>query len=34
MINNNNQVSVTYSDTELRNLVEKFIIQAKIVFTL
>lgn len=34
MTNNNNQVSVTYSDTELRNLVEEYITQQKTEFTL
>lgn len=34
MTNNNNQVSVTYSDAELRNLVEEYITQQKSEFTL
>lgn len=34
MSNNKNQVSVTYSDTELRNLVEEYITQQKTEFTL
>lgn len=34
MTNNNNTVSVTYTDTELRNLVEEFIAQQKTEFTL
>lgn len=34
MINNNNQVSVTYTDSELRNLVEEYITQQKSEFTL
>ncbi len=34
MTNNNNQVSVTYSDSELRNLVEEYITQQKSGFTL
>lgn len=34
MTNNNNQVSVTYSDAELRNLVEEYITQQKNEFTL
>jgi len=34
MTNNNNPVSVTYTDTELRNLVEEFITQQKAEFTL
>ena len=29
MTNNNNQVSVTYTDYELRNLVEEYITQQK-----
>ncbi len=34
MTNNNNQVSVTYTDAELRNLVEEYITQQKTEFTL
>lgn len=34
MINNNNTVSVSYSDSELRNLVEEYITQQKSEFTL
>ena len=34
MTNNNNQVSVTYTDAELRNLVEEYITQQKSEFTL
>lgn len=34
MTNNNNQVSVTYTDAELRNLVEEYITQQKSGFTL
>lgn len=34
MTNNNNQVSVTYTDAELRNLVGEFITQQKSEFTL
>lgn len=34
MTNNNNQVSVTYSDSELRNLVDEYITQQKSEFTL
>lgn len=34
MTNNNNQVSVTYTDYELRNLVEEYITQQKSGFTL
>ena len=34
MIVSDNQVSVTYSDTELRNLVEEYITQQKSEFTL
>lgn len=34
MTNNNNQISVTYSDAELRNLVEEYITQQKSEFTL
>ena len=34
MINNKNTVSVTYTDTELRNLVEEYITQQKSGFTL
>lgn len=34
MTNNNNQVSVTYTDAELRNLVEEYITQQKAEFTL
>lgn len=34
MTNNNNQVSVTYTDAELRNLVEEYITQQKAGFTL
>lgn len=34
MTNNNNQVSVTYTDSELRNLVEEYITQQKSEFTL
>lgn len=34
MTNNNNQVSVTYTDSELRNLVEEYIAQQKSGFTL
>lgn len=33
MTNNNNQVSVTYTDAELRNLVEEYITQQKSEFT-
>lgn len=33
MTNNNNQVKVTYSDAELRNLVEEYITQQKSEFT-
>lgn len=33
MTNNNNQVSVTYTDYELRNLVEEYITQQKSGFT-
>ena len=32
MTNNNNQVSVTYTDAELRNLVEVYITQQKTEF--
>ena len=34
MTNNNNQVSVTYTDAQLRNLVEEYITQQKSGFTL
>lgn len=34
MTNNNNQVSVTYTDAELRNLIEEFIAQRKEEFSL
>lgn len=34
MVNNNNQVSVTYTDFELRNLVEEYITQQKSEFAL
>lgn len=34
MTNNNNQVSVTYTGAELRNLVEEYITQQKSEFTL
>lgn len=34
MTNNTNPVSVTYTDTELRNLVEEYITQQKSGFTL
>lgn len=34
MTNNNNPVSVTYTDCELRNLVEEYITQQKSGFTL
>ena len=34
MTNNNNQISVTYSDAELRNLIEEFITQRKEDFSL
>lgn len=34
MTNNNNTVSVTYTDAELRNLVEEYITQQKSGFTL
>ena len=34
MTNNNNQVSVTYTDAQLRNLVEEYITQHKSGFTL
>lgn len=34
MTNNNNPVSVTYTDAELRNLVEEYITQQKSGFTL
>lgn len=34
MTNNNNQVSVTYTDAELRNLVEEYFTQQKSGFTL
>lgn len=34
MTNNNNQVLVTYTDYELRNLVEEYITQQKSRFTL
>lgn len=34
MTNNNNQVSVTYTDAQLRNLVEEFITQRKEGFSL
>lgn len=34
MTNNNNQISVTYTDSELRNLVEEYITQQKSGFTL
>lgn len=34
MTNNNNPVSVTYTDCELRNLVEEYITQQKSEFTL
>lgn len=34
MTNNNNQISVTYTDSELRNLVEEYITQQKFGFTL
>lgn len=34
MTNNNNTVSVTYTDAELRNLVEEYITQQKNEFTL
>ena len=34
MTNNNNPVSVTYTDSELRNLVEEYITQQKSEFTL
>ena len=34
MTNNNNPVSVTYSESELRNLVEEYITQQKSEFTL
>ena len=34
MTNNNNQVSVTYTDAELRNLVEEYITQQKSELTL
>lgn len=34
MTNNNNQVSVTYTDAQLRNLVEEYITQQKTEFTL
>lgn len=34
MTNNNNPVSVTYTDAELRNLVEEYITQQKSEFTL
>lgn len=34
MTNNNNPVSVTYTDSELRNLVEEYITQQKSGFTL
>lgn len=34
MTDNNNQVSVTYTDSELRNLVEEYITQQKNEFTL
>lgn len=34
MTNNNNQVSVTYTDAELRNLVEEYITQQESEFTL
>ena len=34
MTNNNNTVSVTYTDAELRNLVEEYITQQKLEFTL
>ena len=33
MTNNNNTVSVTYTDSELRNLVEEYITQQKTEFT-
>lgn len=34
MSNNNNQVSITYTDAELRNLIEEFITQRKEEFSL
>lgn len=34
MTNNNNQISVTYTDAELRNLIEEFITQRKEDFSL
>lgn len=34
MTNNNNPVSVTYTDAQLRNLVEEYITQQKSGFTL
>ena len=34
MSNNNNQISVTYTDAELRNLIEEFITQRKKEFSL
>lgn len=34
MSNNNNHISVTYSDAELRNLIEEFITQRKEEFSL
>lgn len=34
MTNNNNPVSVTYTDAQLRNLVEEYITQQKSEFTL